>query len=110
MIKLAAVASLLGITVPMGVFAAAGEDGLPPWVNYGVLGLLVLSIALKQFVPGWLYADVKNENIELRAENRRLVDLNLETQSAVGPALASATKLIEEMSAEMRIMRRQGGS
>ena len=43
------------------------------------------------------------------AENKRLVDLNLETQATTGPALAKATSAINEFIAEVRSMRRGAG-
>jgi hypothetical protein len=92
--------------LPLGILAAEGDSGLPPWVNYGVLGLLIVAIILKQFVPGWLYVDVKKENEELRAENRRLVDLNLQTQASTGPALVAATSAIQDILTEVRFLKR----
>jgi hypothetical protein len=103
MIKLALLAAL---GVPMGVFAqeASGAD-LPNWVQWGVLGLVILGFVTKQLVPGWLYGDIKVENKELKAENNRLVNLALDTQKATLPAIEASTSAVSEALAEIRSYR-----
>lgn len=85
------------------LFAATGD--LPVWAQWGVLGLVIAGFVTRQLVPGWLYADVKSENAELRKENKDLVDLVLETQRSAIPALQEATKAVNEAMTEIRILR-----
>jgi Tfp pilus assembly protein PilN len=87
---------------------AAGDSGnLPDWAEWGVLGLVILGFVLRQLVPGWLYADVKVENQELRKENKEMVELVLSTQQSAIPALQEATKAVNEAMIEIRMLRQQ---
>lgn len=86
---------------------AVGEV-IPNWVEYGVLGLIILGLVSKQLIPGWLYNDVKSENRELKAENRKLVELVLETQSKTLPALQEGTSAVRQALEELRFLRRGG--
>lgn len=88
--------------VPVGLAVQEAAPTLPPWASWGVLGLVIAGFVTKQLVPGWLYADLKNENKELRVENARLVQLTLDTQKATLPAIESSTSAISEALAEIR--------
>jgi hypothetical protein len=85
-----------------------GSNGdLPNWVQWGVLGLVILGFITKQLVPGWLYSDIKAENKELKAENIRLVQLALDTQTKTLPAIEAATRVVEDAMAEIRASKRR---
>lgn len=99
----------LGLTLsgfPLGVIAQEVAPTLPPWASWGVLGLVIAGFVTKQLVPGWLYADLKTENKELKADNSRLVALALETQKATLPAIEASTTAVTEALAEIRSSRR----
>lgn len=100
---------ILGLTTigaPVLVLAqeAAGSD-LPPWVQWGVLGLVIAGFVTRQLVPGWLYSDLKTENKDLRTENARLVQLALDTQKATLPAIEASTSAVSEALSEIRAHR-----
>lgn len=99
-----ALLALLGI--PVGVFAEEVVPALPPWASWGVLGLVILGFVTKQLVPGWLYADLRTENKEQKAEITRLVNLALETQKATLPAIEASTSAVTEALSEIRSFRR----
>lgn len=86
----------------MGLIAQEVTTDLPPWVQWGVLGSVIIAIIAKQLVPGWLYNDLKAENKELRTENARLVQLALDTQKATLPAIQASTSAVTEALAEIR--------
>lgn len=88
---------------------AATSTDLPNWAQWGILGLIILGFVVKQLVPGWLYADVKAENQQLREENKELVKLMFETQKATIPALQEAANAVNETMSELRILRRKSG-
>jgi hypothetical protein len=104
MLKLALLAAA---GFPIGLIAQeATQVELPPWASWGVLGLVILGFVTKQLVPGWLYADIKVENKEVKAENIRLVQLALDTQKATLPAIEASTAAVSEALAEIRTHRR----
>jgi hypothetical protein len=86
--------------------ASGGGGDLPPWLQWGVLGLVITGFVTKLLVPGWMYGDVRSENQDLKAENKRLVQLVLDTQHETIPALGAAAKATEEAMAEIRLLRR----
>lgn len=100
MLKLAI---LTAVGVPVMVIAQEAADAqLPAWAQWGVLGLIILGFVTKQLVPGWLYADIKAENKELKAENTRLVALALDIQKATLPAIEASTSAVSEALSEIR--------
>lgn len=79
-----------------GLLAAESSD-LPPWLQYGVLGLVIVALVVtKQLVPGWIHQEIRNENKELKLENKDLVKLVFDTQNATLPVLEKATSAVEE--------------
>lgn len=106
---------LFMVIAGVGVIGQAATDGgadtsggLPPWAQIVLAIALFVSVALKQLVPGWIYNDLRKEVDELKAENKRLVDMNLDTQKATAPALAAATRAIEEVTISLRVRERGG--
>ena len=105
MFKLFALSSITG----GGVFLAqTAAPELPNWVNWGVLGLVILALVTKQLVPGPIYKEAKDELRELKVENKELTKTVLETQGGVLPVLENATSAIREALTEIRILRKAG--
>lgn len=88
--------------IGVAIFGDETTPMLPAWTNYGVLGLLVVGLLTKQLVMGWLYQDVKTERDELKTENKRLVQLVLDTQQATIPALQASTVAVGEALTEIK--------
>ena len=76
---------------------AVEDAGLPDWAQYGILGLVIIALVVtRQLVPGWVYAETKAEVIELRAENKELVQQVIDTNAQAIPALREAASAIDK--------------
>lgn len=88
------------------VIAAAGSDGLPGWAQVGIALGVAVSVATKQLVPGWVYADMCVRLINSESENKRLTQTLLDTQPKTIAALEASNRLVEDQAAELRVLRR----
>jgi len=85
---------------------AQAEIDLPSWVEWGVLGLVIVAIVMtKQLVPGWIYAELKEENAELKEENKELVTKLLELSETALPAIKESNTVVAEAMREIRALR-----
>lgn len=85
---------------------ASGSVDLPSWLEWGVLGIVVVAIVLtKQLVPGWIYAELKEENKELKIENKELVDRLLSLSETALPAIKESNTVVAEAMREIRSIR-----
>lgn len=103
-LHLAVIQLRLGDPIPIAIFASTHDD-LPPWANYGILGLVIVAIITRQLVAGWQYADMKAERDRLQEDNKALVQQLLANQEATLPALKEATTAVSEALTEIRILR-----
>lgn len=101
--------STIAVIAITGVVAQTASSEFPSWATWGVLGLVVAGFVTKQLVPGWMYADLKSENKDLRLENARLVQLTLDTQAATLPAIEASTSAVSDALTELRSLRQQRG-
>lgn len=83
--------------------------GLPPWAQVLIVLAGFIALVTKQIVPGWFYKELKQENQELKADNKHLVELMLETQKATLPALEAGTAAVKDAMDEIRYLRRKDG-
>lgn len=78
----------MAVTTWLVIYA---EDPLPGWANYSILGVIIIALITKQLVVGWQYSDVKNENVELRAEIKSLHEKQIDVYTKEVGALQAAT-------------------
>jgi len=85
---------------------ATGGVNLPSWLEWGVLGVVIVAIVMtKQLVPGWIYAELKQENRELKDENKELVAKLLALSETALPAIKESNTVVAEVIREIRNMR-----
>lgn len=95
MIRLAALCGSF-FAAASGIIAAE-DAALPDWAQYGILGLVIIALVVtRQLVPGWVYAETKAEVIELRAENKELVQQVIDSNAQAIPALREAASAIDK--------------
>jgi len=54
------------------------------WLEYGLLGLIILAFLRGWIVPRWVYAERVSENERLKNEIEAQTDINLELAQAFG--------------------------
>lgn len=96
---------LLFASMPAGMFAAT-DSGLPGWALALVGVATFIAVATKQLVPGWVYKDLAERLAAEEADNARLTATLLNTQPTTIAALQESTKLVNDLSAELRVLRR----
>ncbi len=90
------------------LFAQTVEE---QWLERGVLGLLLTAIVFtRAIVPGWTHKDVIVERDELKAENRKMIDLMLAQQKDWLPALTASNHAVSEAMTELRLLRERRGN
>jgi hypothetical protein len=83
------VARAVAVTAQM-----APADDLLGWIQYGVLGLVVVGFLLGKIVPGRIYDQAIAENQKLRDE---LADRNAKTETQILPAALRLTDVATRM-------------
>lgn len=73
---------------------AAGAPGVVEWLQYGVLGLVVVAIILGWLVPGRTYEREVKRADRLEEENERLREHN---EQRVVPLLTRAMDLLDQL-------------
>lgn len=84
------------------VLAQVGPDTLGEWVQWGVLGVILVAIVVGQLVPGYLYKELKGERDQLQTENKELFDRLLLMQESVVPALTASTEAVSQANEELK--------
>lgn len=86
----------------------AAEEALPGWAQYGILGIIIIALVVtRQLVAGWVYAELKEELKEVKAENKRLVQTLIDNNAVTVPALSKSSEMLERAAKELE---RRGGS
>lgn len=88
-------------------FANVDSSGLPPWVNYGVLGAVMVAFLTKQLVPGWLFFRETKLNETLTAEVKALNEQLLKLSEQTVPALREAAQVVNQAIEEIRLLRKR---
>lgn len=86
----------------MLVLAQATPDSLAEWLQWGVLGLVIVAFLIGQLIPGYLYQQMKAERDQLQEKNDELTERLLEMQEQVVPALIASTDAVSAASTEMQ--------
>jgi hypothetical protein len=88
---------LVSAVVSVGRVLAAAGDSVPPWAQYGILGLVVLGLVYtKTIVPGWIYQETRGELVDSRVEVKALTQQIIENQQIALPALQTATQVVQQ--------------
>lgn len=80
-------ASITSAFLIAAVIAAEKSTDLPPWLNYGLLGLMVLAFILQQIVPGALW----------KAERSRADGYEVLFRDRVLPLLDTTTGVLSQV-------------
>lgn len=96
----------------MGIFAAAGDPGIPePWnyiLNYGILGALLLMIATGKFFVTRRELDAaaalaKSAKEEAAEASRKRDELNEKMADRIIPLLTDSTRVLTEVGRALQL-------
>ncbi len=65
------------------------------WLEYGLLGLIILAFLRGWVVPRWVYAERVSENERLKNEIEAQTDINLELAQAFGKMSEGLRRMTE---------------
>jgi O-antigen ligase len=65
------------------------------WLEYGILGLIILAFLRGWVVPRWVYAERVSENERLKNEIEAQTDINLELAQAFGKMSEGLRRMTE---------------
>lgn len=74
-------------TLATTYIVAASNTDLPPWANYGLLGVIVVAFILQQIVPGALW----------KAERSRADGYELLFRDKIFPLLGTSTEVLSQV-------------